>query len=89
MRRVLLLVTVAAMMAASAATAFALPPSPILPPNPIHGYSVATAATQLYLLPPNPIRGETVSSVATRIAPTEPCNDDPLGEGGVCPMPSP
>lgn len=80
MKRIILLVTVAVMMVASAAPAFALPPSPILPPNPIHGYSVATAATQLYLLPPNPIRGVTASSVAQ---PDASC--DPMGEG--CPSP--
>ena len=62
MRRIVVLLTVTAMMAvmlaASAAPAFAVPP------NPIHGQVVADFARAV---PPNPIHGELVSLVARRL----------------------
>ncbi len=63
MRRILLLLTVAAMMAvtmaASASPAFALPPNPI---TPIKDGPAISAYTRT--LPPNPIHGQLVSAFA-------------------------
>ena len=81
MKRILLLVTVAlvmaAMLAVNASAAFALPP------NLVHGAQVYLAATAP---PPSPIlgplHGEQVSLVA-KFIPTDPCAD-PVGT--VCPI---
>lgn len=72
MRRMIMLLTVAVMMVASAAPAFAVPPNPIEPASPVADVATtlnagpAVIPTDSYV-PPNPILptyGETVSTVA-------------------------